>query len=176
MTMTVAITNPVVTQVTCSTVTPSDPMRCGTATLTIDASIAPISVPKVIDNVTSHLLTGLRSRSDVAPPAVRAMLPAVIAPHPALRATLSQRERALDGSAFSLGRGACPERLRAKRGGVEGCREAADEGHSRCCSSQPPDLPRRVLQIVRSRGSIRLRGDEIFTRFPILVLRPIDFH
>ena len=61
MTMTVAITKPVVTHVICSTVTPSEPMRCGTATLTIDASIAPISVPKVIDTVTSHLLTGARS-------------------------------------------------------------------------------------------------------------------
>ena len=61
MTMTVAITKPVVTHVTCSTVTPSDPMRCGTATLTIDASIAPISVPNVMDTVTSHLLTGGRS-------------------------------------------------------------------------------------------------------------------
>ena len=35
-------------------------MRCGTATLTIDASIAPISVPNVIETVTSHLLTGGR--------------------------------------------------------------------------------------------------------------------
>src|SRR5574342_1100434 len=58
MTMTVAITNPVVTHVICSTVTPSEPVRCGTATLTIEASIAPMSVPNVIDSVTSHLLTG----------------------------------------------------------------------------------------------------------------------
>ena len=36
-------------------------MRCGTATLTIDASIAPMSVPKVMEMVTSHLLTGGRS-------------------------------------------------------------------------------------------------------------------
>ena len=61
MTMTVAMTKPVVTQVICSIVTPREPVRCGTATLTIDASIAPMSVPKVIDTVTSHLLTGLRS-------------------------------------------------------------------------------------------------------------------
>src|SRR5947207_15559376 len=60
MTMTVAMTKPVVTQVICSTVTPSDPVRWGTATLTIDASIAPISVPKVIETVTSHLFTGAR--------------------------------------------------------------------------------------------------------------------
>src|SRR6266849_8077734 len=66
MTMTVAITNPVVTHVICSTVTPREPMRWGTATLTIDASIAPISVPKVIESVTSHLLTG--GRSVIAPP------------------------------------------------------------------------------------------------------------
>src|SRR5256885_16912207 len=68
MTMTVAMTKPVVTQVICSIVTPSDPVRCGTATLTIDASIAPISVPKVIDTVTSHLLTGSRSSRVVVPP------------------------------------------------------------------------------------------------------------
>src|SRR2546430_7107872 len=75
MTMTVAMTNPVVTQVICSTVTPSDPMRCGTATLTIDASIAPISVPNVIETVTSHLLTGGRS----ACTAGSVIVPAVIA-------------------------------------------------------------------------------------------------
>src|SRR5438874_3566338 len=67
MTMTVAITNPVVTHVICSTVTPSDPVRCGTATLTIDASIAPISVPNVIETVTSHLLTGGRAGVGIAP-------------------------------------------------------------------------------------------------------------
>ena len=65
--MTVAITNPVVTHVICSTVTPSDPVRCGTATLTIDASIAPISVPNVIETVTSHLLTGGRAGVGIAP-------------------------------------------------------------------------------------------------------------
>ena len=43
-----------------STVAPSAP-ECGMATLTIDESIAPISVPKVIDMVTSHLLTGARA-------------------------------------------------------------------------------------------------------------------
>src|SRR4051794_41985282 len=69
MTMTVAMTKPVVTHVICSMVTPSDPVRCGTATLTIDASIAPISVPKVIDTVTSHLLTGSRPSRVVVPPA-----------------------------------------------------------------------------------------------------------
>src|SRR4051795_8092732 len=69
MTMTVAMTKPVVTQVTCSTVTPRAPVRCGTATFTIEASMAPISVPKVIDTVTSHLLTGFRSVGAVAPPA-----------------------------------------------------------------------------------------------------------
>ena len=69
MTMTVAMTKPVVTHVICSMVTPSEPVRCGTATLTIEASIAPISVPKVIDTVTSHLLTGLRSCRVVVPPA-----------------------------------------------------------------------------------------------------------
>src|SRR5690348_8953254 len=105
MTMTVAITNPVVTHVTCSTVTPSDPMRCGTATLTIDASMAPIRVPKVIDNVTSHLLTGLRSRAVVAPPAVRAMLPALIAPHPAFGHPLPSGE-GTGPRAFPLGRSA----------------------------------------------------------------------
>ena len=67
--MTVAMTKPVVTHVICSMVTPSEPVRCGTATLTIEASMAPMSVPKVIDTVTSHLLTGLRSSRVVVPPA-----------------------------------------------------------------------------------------------------------
>src|SRR5438046_217930 len=66
MTMTVAMTKPVVTHVICSTVTPSEPVRWGTATLTIEASMAPINVPKVIDTVTSHLLTGGRSSAAVA--------------------------------------------------------------------------------------------------------------
>src|SRR3569623_3361495 len=61
MTMTVAITIPVVTQVISSTVEPSAPRRCGVATATIDVSNAPISVPNVTDRVTSHLLTGLRA-------------------------------------------------------------------------------------------------------------------
>src|SRR5438067_3773413 len=82
MTMTVAMTKPVVTHVICSTVTPSEPVRCGTATLTIEASMAPISVPKVIDTVTSHLLTGLRSPVVVAPPAAMDMVPAVISGSP----------------------------------------------------------------------------------------------
>ena len=64
MTMTVAIAKPVVTQVISSTVAPSDPDRCGTATLTIDASIVPISVPKVMQTVTSHLLVGARVATD----------------------------------------------------------------------------------------------------------------
>jgi hypothetical protein len=33
-----------------------------------------------------------------------------------------------------------------------------------------------VLQIVRSCRSIGLRGDEIFARLSILILRPIHFH
>ena len=61
MTTTVAMTKPVVTQVISSTVEPSAPRRCGVATATIDVSIAPISVPKVTDSVTSHLFTGGRS-------------------------------------------------------------------------------------------------------------------
>src|SRR5262245_36337863 len=61
MTTTVAITNPVVTQVISSTVAPSDPVRCGVATATIDVSIAPIKVPNVTDSVTIHLLTGARA-------------------------------------------------------------------------------------------------------------------
>ena len=55
------MTKPVVTQVISSTVAPSAPRRCGIATLTIDESMAPISVPKVTDSVTSHLLTGARA-------------------------------------------------------------------------------------------------------------------
>ena len=61
MTTTVAMTNPVVTQVISSTVAPSEPDRCGVATATIEVSMAPISVPKVTDSVTSHLLTGARA-------------------------------------------------------------------------------------------------------------------
>src|SRR5712691_11453997 len=95
------MTKPVVTHVTCSTVTPRAPIRCGTATLTIDASIAPISVPNVIDSVTSHLLTGGRSVWTRG----RARLPAVIAPHPPLRGTLSRRERDLVGEPSPSGEG-----------------------------------------------------------------------
>ena len=62
MTTTVAITKPVVTQVISSTVAPSEPVRCGVATVTIDVSMAPMSVPNVTDKVTSHLLTGARAR------------------------------------------------------------------------------------------------------------------
>ena len=61
ITMTVAITKPVVTQVISSTVEPSAPRRCGVATATIEVSSAPISVPNVTDRVTSHLFTGLRA-------------------------------------------------------------------------------------------------------------------
>jgi len=61
MTTTVARTKPVDTQVISSTVAPTAPRRCGTATFTIDESIAPISVPKVTLTVTSHLLTGGRA-------------------------------------------------------------------------------------------------------------------
>src|SRR5262249_23154550 len=78
MTMTVAMTKPVVTHAICSTVAPSADCRCGTATLTIDASIAPISVPKVTDSVTSHLLTGLGG-----------VLVTCTPPHASLRDTLS---------------------------------------------------------------------------------------
>ncbi len=46
---------PVEIHVTSCTVAPSDPIMCGIATLTIDESIVPMSVPNVIDTVTSHL-------------------------------------------------------------------------------------------------------------------------
>ncbi len=39
---------------------------CGRATLTIDESIVPISVPNVIETVTSHLLTGGRAAGAAA--------------------------------------------------------------------------------------------------------------
>ena len=60
ITSTVAMTKPVVTQVISSTVAPSAPRMCGVATSTIDESMAPISVPKVTESVTSHLFTGGR--------------------------------------------------------------------------------------------------------------------
>src|SRR6266571_2410998 len=44
------------------------------------------------------------------------------------------------------GRRACPERLRAERGGVEGCREAADEGRDLlyAATSDVPPSPIRI--------------------------------
>ncbi len=56
MTTTFAMMYPVLIQVISCTVAPSDPIMCGSATETIDESIAPMSVPNVIDTVTSHLL------------------------------------------------------------------------------------------------------------------------
>src|SRR5579863_1229256 len=47
---------PVLIQVISWTVAPSDPIMWGSATATIDESIAPMRVPNVIDTVTSHLL------------------------------------------------------------------------------------------------------------------------
>lgn len=61
MTSTVAITKPVVTHVISSMVAPTAPRRCGTATFTIDESIAPIMVPKVTEMVTTHLFGSGRS-------------------------------------------------------------------------------------------------------------------
>src|SRR5512133_1333877 len=55
MTMTVAIANPVEIQVISWTVAPTAPRICGSATFTIDESIAPMSVPNVTETVTSHL-------------------------------------------------------------------------------------------------------------------------
>src|ERR1700722_10255472 len=46
---------PVLIQVISCTVAPRVPIMCGRATATIDESMAPMSVPKVIDTVTSHL-------------------------------------------------------------------------------------------------------------------------
>src|ERR1700722_7096249 len=46
---------PVEIHVISCTVEPSVPIMCGSATLTIDESMAPISVPKVMETVTSHL-------------------------------------------------------------------------------------------------------------------------
>src|SRR5438477_4432197 len=68
-------------------------------------------------------------------------------PHPALRATLSRGDRALAASRRSpAGRRACPERLPAERGGVEGCREAADEGRDSfyAATSDVPPSPIRI--------------------------------
>lgn len=56
-----ATTKPVEIQVISSSVAPTEPRMCVSATLTMLASMAPISVPKLTETVTSHLLTGLRS-------------------------------------------------------------------------------------------------------------------
>src|SRR5689334_12767100 len=135
--MTVAITKPVVTHVICSTVTPNEPMRCGTATLTIDASIAPISVPNVIEIVTSHLLTGARA----AGAAGRVMVPAVIAescPSP-----VGRRWRV----APDEGRGS----LRSPHPPLRGTLSRWERGQEECRSSRPldqlPNVPRRMLHV-----------------------------
>src|SRR3954466_6007870 len=54
ITITVAIAKPVLIQVISWTVAPTAPRICESATLTIDASIAPISVPKVTEIATIH--------------------------------------------------------------------------------------------------------------------------
>ena len=67
ITTTLAITKPVVTQVISSIVAPTAPRRCGIATLTIDASMAPISVPNVTETVDQpfvHRLARRDGRSD----------------------------------------------------------------------------------------------------------------
>src|SRR5678815_256575 len=58
ITMTFAMMKPVDTHVISSTVAPSEPRRWGVATFTIDASIVPMSVPKVTERATSHLFGG----------------------------------------------------------------------------------------------------------------------
>jgi hypothetical protein len=47
------MTKPIVVQVISCTVAPTAPRSCGMATLTMDESMAPISVPNVTDIVTS---------------------------------------------------------------------------------------------------------------------------
>src|SRR3954447_24307105 len=54
------MTKAVEIQVISSSVAPTAPRMCVRATLTIEASIAPIRVPKETDTVTSHLLVGAR--------------------------------------------------------------------------------------------------------------------
>src|SRR5579859_1009225 len=74
MTTTFAMMYPVLIQVISCTVAPSDPIMCGSATATIDESMAPMSVPKVIDTVTSHLLglgRAARPRRNGADPSAR---------------------------------------------------------------------------------------------------------
>src|SRR3954462_5989231 len=65
MTMTLASAKPVATQVISSVVAPTPAFKCGTATLTIEASIVPMRVPKVIEMVTNHLLVGGRGAADM---------------------------------------------------------------------------------------------------------------
>src|ERR1035438_4076520 len=55
ITTTFAMMYPVLIQVISWKVAPSVPIMWGSATATIDESIAPMSVPNVIDTVTSHL-------------------------------------------------------------------------------------------------------------------------
>jgi len=67
ITRTVATTNAVEIQAISSSVAPTEPRMCVSATLTIEASIAPIRVPKLTETVTSHLLTGFaRSRAPMS--------------------------------------------------------------------------------------------------------------
>src|SRR5579885_1821614 len=61
MTMTLAMMNRVETQVISSTVAPSEPRKCGIATLMIEESMVPINVPNVTDRATIHLLGGGRA-------------------------------------------------------------------------------------------------------------------
>src|SRR4051812_19541502 len=55
------MTKEVEIQVISSSVAPTAPRMWVSATLTIEASIAPIRVPKETDTVTSHLLVGARA-------------------------------------------------------------------------------------------------------------------
>src|SRR5512138_216322 len=59
--ITVAIAKPVVTQVISWSVAPTAPRMWGSATFTIDALIAPMSVPNVTEIVTSHLFVAGRA-------------------------------------------------------------------------------------------------------------------
>src|SRR5580700_9899283 len=80
MTTTFAMMYPVLIQVISCTVAPSDPIMCGSATATIDESIAPMRVPKVIDTVTSHLLgLGRAPSKDATEEAKRAGVADVVA-------------------------------------------------------------------------------------------------
>src|SRR5450432_1217856 len=71
---------PVEIQVISCTVEPSDPIMCGMATLTMDESMAPISVPKVIDSVMSHLFGFGRARRSGGRAASSVMLVAMLRP------------------------------------------------------------------------------------------------